>query len=107
MPIFHFETIMLPLLKFASDTNEYSKVAIESLSHYFKLTYEEKNKLYLTKKVSIFYDRTHWALTYLKHAGLLIGTRRGSFKITEKGKQVLTKNPSKIGDRYLNNFQNL
>ena len=75
MPIPDYETIMLPLLKFASDDKEHSsKEAIESLSQHFKLTNEEKNKLYLTKKVSIFYDRTHWALTYLKHAGLLIGT---------------------------------
>lgn len=29
MPIPDYETIMLPLLKFAFDTNEYSKVAIE------------------------------------------------------------------------------
>jgi restriction system protein len=68
------------------------------------LTNEEKNKLYPTKKISIFYDRTHWALTYLKHAGLLIGTRRGFFKITERGKQVLAKNPAKIDDTYLKQF---
>ena len=105
MPIPDYETIMLPLLKFASDASEHSsKEAIESLSHYFKLTSEEKNKLYLTKNVSIFYDRTHWALTYLKHAGLLIATRRGFFKITERGKQVLTQNPIKIDDRYLKQF---
>ena len=105
MPIPDYETIMLPLLKFASDNNEHSaKEAIESLSHHFKLSNEEKNKLYPTKKVSIFYDRTHWALTYLKHAGLIIGTRRGFFKITERGKQVLTKNPAKIDDAYLKQF---
>lgn len=92
MPIPDYETIMLPLLKFSSDANEHSsKEAIESLSKSFKLTKDEKNKLYPTKSVPIFYDRTHWALTYLKHAGLLIGTRRGFFKITEKGKQIKSK----------------
>ena len=105
MPIPDYETIMLPLLKFASDAKEHSaKESIDSLSNYFKLTEEEKNKLYLTKKVSIFYDRTHWGLTYLKHAGLLVGTRRGFFKLTERGKQVLTKNPAKIDDNYLKQF---
>jgi restriction system protein len=34
----------------------------------------------------------------------LIGTRRGFFKITERGKQVLSKNPSKIDDNYLKQF---
>src|SRR5829696_3172070 len=96
---------MLPLLKIASDSNEHSaKEAIESLSNHFKLTNEEKNKLYLTKKVSIFYDRTHWALTYLKKAGLLIGTRRGFFEITERGKEVLIKNTAKIDKKYLKQF---
>ena len=60
--------------------------------------------MYPTKSVPIFYDRTHWALTYLKHAGLLIGTRRGFFKITEKGKQILNQNPTKIDDNYLKQF---
>jgi restriction system protein len=34
----------------------------------------------------------------------LIGTRRGFFQITERGKQVLTKNPAKIDDSYLKQF---
>jgi len=96
---------MLPLLKFAEDGIEHSgKDAIAELSKYFELTEQEKNKLYETKKVSIFYDRTHWALTYLKHAGLVIGTRRGFFKITERGKEVLKQNPGKITDSFLRQF---
>ena len=96
---------MLPLLKFSSDGNEHSsKEAVESLSKIFKLTEEEKNKLYPTGKVSIFYDRTHWALTYLKHAVLLTGTRRGFFKITVRGKNVLKQNINKIDDKFLEQF---
>jgi len=34
----------------------------------------------------------------------LIGTRRGFFKITERGKQLLTKNPTKNDDNYLKQF---
>ena len=36
--------------------------------------------------------------------GLLVGTRRGFFKITERVKQVLTNNPAKIDDNYLTQF---
>lgn len=100
-----YETIMLPLLRLAQDEIEHSsKDAIENLSEYFKLTREEKNKLYETKKVSIFYDRTHWALTYLKHANLVERTRRGFFKITQRGKHVLIQNPDKITDNFLRQF---
>ena len=35
---------------------------------------------------------------------MLIGTRRGFFQITERGKQVLNKNPVKIDDNYLKQF---
>ena len=35
---------------------------------------------------------------------MLIGTRRGFFQITERGKQVLSKNPVKIDDNYLKQF---
>lgn len=45
MSISDYETIMWPLLKFASDNREHSsKESIESLSHYFTLT-NEKNKI--------------------------------------------------------------
>lgn len=82
--------IMLPLLKFAGSGKEYaSKEAVQYLAKDFNLTEEEKKKLYPTKKVSIFYDRTHWALTYLKKANLLESTKRGFFKITERGISVL------------------
>lgn len=78
---------MLPLLQFASYPNEHHfKEAVQSLSQYFKLTEEEKNKPYPNNKLPVFYDRTHCALTYLKHAGLLIGTTRGFFKLTKRGK---------------------
>lgn len=44
------------------------------------------------------------ALTYLKHAGLLIGTRRRFFKITQRGEYVLKENPNKIDDKFLSQF---
>jgi restriction system protein len=96
---------MLPLLRFAEDGIEHSsKEAVVELSKYFELTEDEKNRLYETKKVSIFYDRTHWALTYLKHANLVEGTRRGFFKITGRGKQVLKQELDKITDNFLRQF---
>jgi restriction system protein len=57
------------------------------------LTDEEKYQTYPNRKALIFYDRTHWALSYLKHARLLSGTKRGFFKITERGKQVSNQKP--------------
>ena len=101
MPIPDYETIMLPLLKFAGDGKEHSsKETVQALSQVFNLTDEEKTKLYETKKVSIFYDRVHWALSYLKHASLIGGTRRGFFKITDRGQKILLENVDKIDDKF-------
>ena len=105
MPIPDYESIMLPLLEFAADGIEHSsKEAIEKLSQIFKLTDEEKTKLYATKKVAIFYDRAHWALSYLKHASILEGTKRGFFKITQRGQDVLNQAPQKIDDKLLRQY---
>jgi restriction system protein len=96
---------MFPLLKMSSDRSEHStKQAVEKLSDEFRLTKEEKETVYTTKKVSIFYDRVHWALSYLKNAGLLEGTRRGFFKITERGSNVLKEHPEDITVKYLKQF---
>jgi restriction endonuclease Mrr len=55
VPIPDYETIRLPLLKFASDDNEHSaKEAIESLSHYFKLSNEEKINYLLLRRFQFF-----------------------------------------------------
>jgi restriction system protein len=45
-------------------------------------------------------NRTHWALTYLRHAALLSSEGHGKFRITERGRLLLKSNPPKI-DRAL------
>ena len=61
MPIPDYQTIMLPLLKFTGDGKEHSiKESVESMSKVFNLNEREKNALYETKRVKIFYDRLQW-----------------------------------------------
>ena len=45
-----------------------------------------------------------WATTYLKKCKLLESTKRGCFKITERGIEVLNQNPSKIDCHFLEQF---
>ncbi len=104
-----YQSIMLPLLKLSSDGSEHSlKQAVEQLSDEFQLTKEEKETLYSTvystKKVPIFYDRVHWALSYLKNAGLIEGTKRGFFIIMKRGFNVLKSNPEVINVNFLKQF---
>lgn len=105
MSLPNYQEIMLPLLKFASDQEEHSlRNAINSLADEFELTEEEKEKLLPSGNQALFDNRVGWAKTYLKKAGLLEYTRRGYFKITEKGIEVLKDNPEKIDNQYLERF---
>ena len=102
MAIPDYQTIMLPLLQFASDEKEHSiHEAIEFLADQFNLTLEEKKELLPSGQQEVFVNRVGWARTYMKKAGLLESPTRGAFIITQRGKKVLTSNPSKINNKLL------
>ena len=105
MSIPDFQTIMLPLLEVASDEQEhYIHDAVEKLATYFKLTEEEKTKLIPSGQQPRFYNRISWARTYLKKAGLIENPKRGYFKITSRGKDVLNSKPTRIDMKFLKQF---
>ncbi len=105
MPIPDYQSIMLPLLKFAGDQREYSlREAIEVLAQEFNLTEDERKKLLPSGLQEIFDNRVGWARTYLKKASLLDSTKRGFFNITPRGLDVLRKNPKTINVAFLRSF---
>ncbi|SKC68703.1 restriction system protein [Maledivibacter halophilus] len=105
MSIPDYKTLMLPLLKFANDKKEHSlRDAINYLADKFELTEDEKNKLLPSGKQAIFNNRVGWARTYLKKAGLIEYIKRGIFKITDRGLEVLSENPKKLTNAYLKKF---
>ena len=100
-----YQTCMLPLLKYAEDKNEHKfSDAVEYLSDEFALTKEERKELLPSKSQDVITNRIGWARTYLKKAGLLEDTRRGYFKITERGLSVLSENLEKLSTKYLQKF---
>ncbi|HNZ14773.1 MAG TPA: restriction endonuclease [Anaerolineaceae bacterium] len=105
MAIPDFQTIMLPLLKLASDGKEhYIHDAVEELSNYFKLTEEEKGALLPSGTQSVFYNRVGWARSYMKAAKLLEDPRRTYFKITQRGLDLLAENPQAINNKILSRY---
>lgn len=105
MAIPDFQSIMLPLLKFASDEKEHSvREAIEYLAKHFRLTEEEKKELLPSGQQYVFDNRVGWARTYLKKAGLLESTRRAFFKITDLGLEVLENPPPKVDVNFLQQY---
>jgi restriction system protein len=102
MAIPTYEQIMLPLLKIAGDKQEHSiRQVVEKLAADFQLSNQEKRTLLPSGKEEIFANRVGWARTYLKKAELVEITRWGYFKATDRGLDLLKKNPAKIDTKFL------
>ena len=105
MAIPDFQSIMLPLLKFCADGQEHTnREAIEALAQEFSLTEEEQKQLLPSGQQCVFENRVAWARAHMKMAGLVENTRRGIFRITNKGTQLLKKSPPEINLRLLREF---
>jgi restriction system protein len=105
MAIPDYQTIMLPLLRFASDGADHRiSDATEHLAQKFHLSTDEKSELLPSGKQSVFSNRTHWAKTYLSQAGLLEVPRRAHFRITARGRDVLKDAPQKVDVELLSKF---
>jgi len=105
MPIPDYQTLMLPLLKIASDGKVHTKRDAENeLAVQFSVSEEERKELLPSGKQEVFDNRVGWARTYLKKALLIDYVQRGQFRITERGTKVLAENPERIGVAYLSRF---
>jgi restriction system protein len=96
---------MLPLLEFVADGAEHSiEQATEHLASRFELTPEEREERIPSGQSTYIKNRTGWARTYLKKAGLLSSPKRAHIQITERGRQALTEKPERIDRSYLERF---
>ena len=95
-----YQTLMLPILQLASDGQEHRiSDVIEPLGKKFGRTPDEFEEMLPSGRQPIFYNRVHWAKTYLAQAKLLEITRRAYFRITDRGRDVLQKDRSKMTRR--------
>ena len=102
MAIPDYQSLMLPLLQLASDGAEHSfREAVERLAESFRLTEDERQQPLPSRAQPVFVNRVGWARTYLVKARLLESPRRGYFRISQRGKDVLARNLKKIDAAYL------
>lgn len=100
-----YQTLMLPVLKSCAQGEMVNSDVIEALEMEFKLSQDEKEQLLPSGKQTTFSNRVYWAKGHLKQAGLLKYTSRGHFIITEEGKKVLSENPERIDNKFLEQFE--
>ena len=106
MPIPDYQTLMLPLLRLARDGVERPfREAVDRLADEFTLTDDERSELLPSGTAHVFGSRVGWARTYLKQAGLLDAPSRGIFRITSEGKTLLAKNPVRVDNNLLSQYE--
>jgi restriction system protein len=96
---------MLPVLKSAAHGEVKLGDVVKSLAEELGLSEKEVAELLPSGQQTVFANRVGWAKTYLKKACLLEPTRRGYFRITDQGQEVLRSKPSRIDNAYLMQFE--
>lgn len=104
MTIPDYQSLMLLVLSASSKREVRIGDAVDGLAEQLGLTPEERAVLLPSGKQTLFGNRVHWAKTYLAKAGLIENTRRGHFKITQRGQQVLDARPARIDNAFLSQF---
>jgi len=105
MAIPDYQSIMLPLLKYAADGRDHPiREAIDALADEFNLTEQERREPLPSGQQAIFDNRVAWARTYMKKAGLLEAPRRGHIRITKRGMDVISQGPVHIDVNLLEQF---
>lgn len=105
MAIPDFQTLMLPLLKAVEDGRDYAmKEVVATVAKQFSLTDEELLVLLPSGGAPLFYNRLAWAKTHLKKAGLVELPKRGVFRITAAGKELLQTKPQRIDTAWLQRY---
>ncbi len=105
MAIPDFQTLMLPILRFASGGAERSTAdAVSAIAGEFMLTETDAEQLLPSGRQTVLRNRVAWAITYLKKAGLLEKVRRGIYRVSARGESVLSSHPSRIDMKFLEQF---
>ncbi len=91
-----YQTLMLPVLKVAAAGETRVADAADTIANEFGLTEEERNALLQSGRQRLLNNRIHWAKFYMTKAGLIESPKRGVFRATQKGLELLASNPSTL-----------
>jgi restriction system protein len=105
VPIPDYQTLMRPVLAMHADGREHRSDEIRNeIMSQFSITDAERRQLLPSGRTPLLNNRVHWAVTYLAQAGVLTRTRRGYTQITERGRDLLQNEPSRITTDALEQF---
>ena len=96
---------MLPLLKLLDDGALHDVKEIRNqLGKHFALSDDELRERLPSGTAPLFPNRVGWATTYLKAARLIESPKRGVYRLSERGKELLAKQPGFVDRTILLQF---
>jgi len=105
MSVPDFQSFFKPLLEIAADGKEHSiKEAREIIAQKFALGDDDVAEVLPSGTQTKFDNRVAWAKSYFVQARVLEATKRGYFKITDRGRQLLSQGHAKIDVQVLNQY---
>ena len=109
MPVPDYQTLMLPLLTLAGDEGGEVRTAdsVERIAGRLGLTESDLAEMLPSQTQRTIVNRVSWATIYMKKAGLLEATRRGYFRITDRGRALLAEGPDVIDAQLLRRYPEL
>jgi restriction system protein len=106
MAVPDYQSIMLPVLEYLVEGATRSTVPeiTDHLADHFHLTQDDLEQRLPSGVQPTFYNRTHWAVTYMAKAGLITRPARGKVAITPRGKEVVASRPDRVDVAFLRRY---
>ena len=105
MPLPDFQSFLLPALRVFADGKPHGlREAREYVSQQLQLDPDSRALLLADRRTPVYVSRTDWAITYLHRAGALARPERGVYQITERGRELLGRNPERLTAKHLMEF---
>jgi restriction system protein len=100
-----YQSLMLPVLLAAAAGERRIGAVVQTLAEELGLSEAARAASLASGRQTIFANRVHWAKTYLAKAGLVEATKRGHFRLSQRGVDVLAASPERIDNRFLSRFE--
>ncbi|WP_237724817.1 winged helix-turn-helix domain-containing protein [Deinococcus alpinitundrae] len=97
MPVPDFQSFFRPTLEALQDGHEYRWREIrETVADLTGISQEDREDLVPSGAEPRYVNRIHWTVPYLAKAGLVMTTKRGYGRISDRGLALLKQKPGKI-----------
>jgi restriction system protein len=105
MAVPRFQSLMLPVLMTLADGVVHQPQPVcDAVAAKLGVSAEDQAELLPSGAMSRYRNRIHWALHYMKRAGLIESPGRGQYLITDRGRALLAEAPTEINTKTLERY---